>query len=73
MGWWPRGDAVIGDPVADFLEAIKEACGGRLPWTSPADIGPRVRESIVQFYIDELGREPTEEDLRELIEFVNLD
>ena len=73
MGWWARGDGVIGDPVADFLEVIKEACGGRLPWTSPAEIGPRVRESVVKFYIDELGRKPSEEDLRELLEFVNLD
>ena len=73
MGWWPRGDAVIGDPVADFLEAIKEACGGRLPYASPADIGPLVRLCIEQHYYDELGRKPSEEDLRERLEFVSLD
>ena len=52
------------------MEVIKEACGGKLPYRSPKDIGTCVRHCIDDFYLDELDREPTEGDLRELIEFV---
>ena len=71
MGWWRRGDGVIGDPAADYMESLKNNLGG-ITWKPPSEIPGEIRERIAQFYWQELGRGPTEEDLRELLEFMNV-
>jgi len=71
MGWWKRGSGVVGDPVADYLESLRDTLGS-IPWRRTEDIPDEVRERIAGFYLQDLGRLPTEEDLEELLEFVQV-
>jgi hypothetical protein len=68
MGWWRRDAGVIGDSVADYMDAIKEILGG-IPWRSPSEMPAEVRERLASFYCDGLGRMPTDEDLAALLDF----
>jgi len=72
MGWWQRDAGVIGDPVADYMDALKDALGG-IPWQTPPEIPAEVRERITSFYLQGLGWEPTEADLAALIAFARAD
>ena len=71
MGWWQRGNGVIGDSVADYLETLKDTLGC-MPWRSPSEIPEEIRERIAQIYWQELDRGPTDEDLRELLDFIKV-
>ncbi len=72
MGWWHcrDGNAVIGDPAADYLETLMDALGGRLPWEHPGELPGAVRERLDALYIEGIGRKPTDEDLEALLGFV---
>lgn len=63
MGWWKTDGGVIGDPPADYLDALDRT------WDSPSEIPGEVRERLVALYIEGLGREPTEEDLAALLAY----
>ncbi len=65
MGWWrTRSGSVIGDSPADIIEEFDERC-----WPERTNIPPDVRARIVACYREDFGREPTEQELRELLEF----
>lgn len=65
MGWWRTGTGgVIGDAPADIIEAFDDRC-----WPEPSLIPRDVRERIVACYREDFGREPTEQELRDLLEF----
>lgn len=65
MGWWRTSSgAVIGDSPADIIEEFDERC-----WPETSNIPPDVRTRIVSCYQEDFGREPTEQELRELLEF----
>ncbi len=67
MGWWKTAnDAVIGDPAADYVEQL-QATG--LVLVEPDDLPWKVRERLVAFYTDGIGRPPTDDDLRSLLGF----
>lgn len=64
MGWWRTGsDGVIGDEPADIIDES----GGA--WSKPAEMPDDVRERIVRCYQRVWGREPTEEEVRDLVAF----
>jgi hypothetical protein len=64
MGWWRTGsDGVIGDEPADIIDES----GGS--WSTPAEMPDDVRERIVRCYQRVWGREPTEEEVRDLVAF----
>ena len=70
MGWWHETErAVIGDPVADYMEELKTACGGNIPWTEASEIPAEVTDRITAFYVEGLGREPTRDDLSALLDY----
>jgi hypothetical protein len=71
MGWWQRGDGVIGDSVVDYLDTLKDTLGC-IVWQSPSDVPDEIRERIAQFYWQELNRGPTDVDLRELLDFIKV-
>lgn len=65
MGWWrTRSGSVIGDSPADIIEEFDERC-----WPEPMSIPPDVRARITACYREDFDREPTEQELRELLEF----
>ncbi|QOJ03659.1 MAG: hypothetical protein HRU71_09240 [Planctomycetia bacterium] len=65
MGWWRTGSGgVIGDSPADIIDEFDERC-----WPETSNIPPDVRARIVACYQEDCGREPTEQELRELLEF----
>lgn len=65
MGWWRTGSGgVIGDGPADIVEEFDERC-----WPEPSRIPPDVRARIAACYREDFGREPTEQELRDLLEF----
>jgi len=64
MGWWRTATgSVIGDGPANELDETGES------WTSPSEIPAELRQRIVDCYRQDLGREPTEQELKELLEF----
>ena len=64
MGWWQTEDGgVIGDPAAGYLMML-----GRV-WDTPSQIPSEVRERLEALYLENLGRLPTDSDLRNLLEF----
>jgi len=69
MRWWETVDGgVLGDPALEYLDEL-EAIGIR--FVQPGDMPDHVRANIAQRYREDLGREPTEEDLKALLRFQN--
>lgn len=67
MGWWETvGGAVIGDPAANYVEALMEA-GVRC--TELSDLPPAAREELKELYLEGIGRAPTDEEIRALLAF----
>lgn len=65
MGWWRTGSGgVIGDAPADIIEEFDERY-----WPEPSTIPLDVRARIVACYEEDFDREPTDRELRELLEF----
>lgn len=65
VGWWRTGSGgVLGDGPADIVEEFDDRC-----WREPRDIPPDVRARIAACYQEDLHREPTERELRDLLEF----
>ena len=65
VGWWRTSSgAVIGDSPADIIEEFHERC-----WPEPSNIPTDVRARIVECYQEDFDRDPTEQELRELLEF----
>lgn len=64
MGWW-RTDSggIIGDGPADIIDQAGEA------WTDPDQIPPQLRAEIAACYRSEWAREPTQQELRDLLQF----
>jgi len=63
MGWWRTNSGVIGDPPADYLDALDRT------WNSPKEIPAEVRERLTALYVEGLGRTPTEDDLQDLLDY----
>ena len=63
MGWWRTDGGVIGDPPADYLDALGQT------WDSPKEIPVEVRERLTALYVEGLGRTPTEDDLQDLLDY----
>jgi len=64
MGWWETASGgIIGDGPANVIDEAG-AC-----WDTPAEIPAAVRKAIVACYREDWGREPTEQELCELLEF----
>jgi hypothetical protein len=67
MGWWQTDSGgIIGDGPADLIDEA----GGR--WADPAQIPPRVRAEIAACYRKDWDREPTQQELRDLLAFCGL-
>ncbi|MCG3126040.1 MAG: hypothetical protein CHACPFDD_00868 [Phycisphaerae bacterium] len=65
MGWWrTRSGGVIGDGPANIIDEFDEVA-----WKQPSEIPPNVRARIVACYREDFDREPTEQELRELLDF----
>jgi hypothetical protein len=64
MGWWQTASGgVIGDGPANIIDGLDEG------WTEPSQIPAAVRAAIAACYREDLGREPTEQELEELLMF----
>ncbi len=64
MGWWQTASGgVIGDGPANIVERFDEG------WTEPSQIPAAARAEIAACYREDLGREPTEQELEELLIF----
>lgn len=67
MGWWKTvSGAVIGDPAADYVDDL--IAKGQA-YVEPSELPPDVRKGLTATYVEGLGREPTEEDLRAVLAF----
>jgi hypothetical protein len=67
MGWWQTvGGAVIGDPAADYVDDL--IAQGKA-YVEPAELPEDVRKRLTDLYVEGLGREPTEDDLRAVLAF----
>ena len=65
MGWWRTGSGgVIGDGPANVIEEFDERC-----WLETTNIPSDVRARINACYREDFDREPTEQELRDLLEF----
>ena len=67
MGWWQTvAGRVIGDAPADYIEEL-----GRMGqhFVEPGELPRHVRERLNALYVEELGREPTDVELSELLSF----
>ena len=65
MGWWRTGSGgVIGDGPANVIEEFDERY-----WLETTNIPSDVRARINACYREDLDREPTEQELRDLLEF----
>lgn len=65
MGWWRTGSGgVIGDGPANVIEEFDERC-----WLETSNIPRDVRARINACYREDFDREPTEQELRDLLEF----
>ena len=70
MGWWRTSEtAVIGDPVADYMDELEAVLGGSIPWTKPSEMPAEVMERLTALYVEGLGREPTDDDMQALLDF----
>ena len=66
MGWWrTESGGVIGDAPADMLEDAEVALNG------PDDIPEKVLVHIRLAYQEFFDRDPTRQELADLVEFVN--
>ena len=64
MGWWrTTSGGVIGDGPANIIDELGEG------WTEPDQIPSHVRARILACYREDFGREPTEQELHDLLEF----
>ncbi len=64
MGWWRTASGgVIGDGPADIIDEVGDV------WTGPKQIPPDVRARIAACYREDFGREPTEQELQDLLDF----
>lgn len=65
MGWWRTASGgIIGDGPANIIDEFDERC-----WPEPSSIPHDVQARIVVCYREDFDREPTEQELRELLEF----
>lgn len=65
MGWWRTGSGgVIGDGPANIIDEFDERC-----WLETTNIPTDVRARINACYREDFDREPTEQELRDLLEF----
>jgi len=67
MGWWQTvSGAVIGDPAADYVDDL---IAQGMAYVDPSELPPSVRKRLTSIYVEGLGREPTDEDLRAVLAF----
>ena len=67
MGWWQTvSGAVIGDPAADYVDDL---IAQDRAYVEPSGLPSDVRKRLVAIYVEGLGREPTDEDLRSVLAF----
>ena len=67
MGWWQTvSGAVIGDPAADYVDDL--IAQGKA-YVDPSELPPDVRKSLTAIYVEGLGREPTDDELRAVLRF----
>jgi len=67
MGWWKTVEgAVIGDPVADYVEQLVAM---DLKFVEPADLPWMVKQRLRALYLEGIGRVPTDDDLRAVLRF----
>jgi hypothetical protein len=67
VGWWQTvSGAVIGDPAADYVD---ELIAKGQAYVEPSELPPEVRKRLTETYVEGLGREPTEEELRAVLAF----
>ena len=65
MGWWRTGSGgIIGDGPANVIEEFDERY-----WLETTNIPSDVRARINACYREDFDREPTEQELRDLLEF----
>ena len=65
MGWWrTKSGSVIGDGPANIIDEFDDRF-----WPDPSNIPRDVRARIVACYREDFDREPTTQELRELLEF----
>jgi hypothetical protein len=65
MGWWQTASGgVIGDGPANIIDEFDEA-----RWRKPAQIPAKVLARIVACYREDFDREPTEQELQDLLDF----
>lgn len=65
MGWWRTGSgSVIGDEPADIIGEYDDRY-----WLEPRNIPLEARARIGACYREDFGRDPTAQELRELLEF----
>lgn len=68
MGWWRTGSGgVIGDSPADVLDGLSQPCN------SVQEIPVIAMQEIKNCYMEDWDRFPTEQELRELVEFCRED
>lgn len=67
MGWWQTvSGAVIGDPAADYVDDL---IAQGMAYVEPSELPPSVRERLTLIYVEGLGREPTDDELRAVLAF----
>ena len=67
MGWWQTvGGAVIGDPAADYVDDL---IAQGMAYTEPSELPPEVRKRLAAIYVEGLGREPTDDEVRAVLRF----
>lgn len=64
MGWWRTGSGgVIGDAPANILDEAEGGCSG------PDDVPGEILNRIRREYQEAFSRDPTRQELAQLIEF----
>jgi len=67
MGWWQTvGGAVIGDAAADYVDDL--IAHGQA-YVEPSELPSDVRKRLTVIYVEGLGREPTDDELRAVLRF----
>ena len=67
MGWWKTvSGAVIGDPAADYVDDL--IAKGQA-YVEPSELPAGIRRRLTAIYVEGLGREPTDDDLRAVLAF----
>jgi hypothetical protein len=67
MGWWQTvSGAVIGDPAADYVDDL--IAQGKA-YVEPSELPRDVRKRLTEIYVEGLGCEPTDDDLRAVLAF----